>query len=127
MWAIWIPAQLVSFCLVAPHLRVAYSGAVGTLWVIALSMNTKLLATMGDACAVGDTGPKCSVTPVADNPLEPVAKRGESAGIEKSGLAAMIAQNWAFVMSFYVLQLATGTMFAAGFLWLSLLLWAGLS
>jgi len=122
LWAVWIPTQLVSFSLVPPHLRVAFSGAVGTLWVTALSANTKLLATMGDACVADDYGTKCSVP---DNQPKPLAEREES--IDHSWLMAALAKNWVFVLSFVALQTATGAMFAVGILWLSLLLWSGLS
>jgi len=110
LWKVWIPANLVSFALVPPHLRVAYNGLVGTLWVLALSRNTNLLATMGDACVCAIDDTECSV-------------RREN----RPWLVTAMANNWVFLLSFLVLQTATGAMVSIGILWLSLLLWAGFS
>ena len=110
LWMVWIPANLVSFSLVPPHLRVAYNGLVGTLWVLALSRSTNLLATMGDACVCAIDDTECSVRQ-HDNPW----------------LTTAVSRNWVFLISALVLQTATGAMVSIGILWLALLLWAGLS
>ena len=110
LWLIWIPANLVSFAFVPPYLRVAYNQLVGTLWVLALSFKTKLLATMGVAC--DETG-----CPAPD----PISSSTDS------WLKVTFLRNWVFVASFIVIQAATGAMIAVGLFWLVLLLWAGLS
>lgn len=111
MVSIWLPANLLSFTVVPPHLRVAYTSLVGTAWVLVLSLKTKLLATMGEACECAADDAECAL--------------GDAA--TESTLMGMVAKNWVFVLSFYALQKATGAMPAVGLVWLGLLLWAGLA